>query len=165
MNADWRQAGARIHSVDALDLPHIDQMGHVPAYDNFQLLPNSHGDVQRIVFEARRDDTSPNVLVRQHGTLHCHWQYPQRQTNLYYLHWWTLTYSVFETPQHRDRALALVQRGGGLDAFEQLNGPVETVQAEWQTYVCRLKAALAGSDLEFFKSRRRLGSTNAPPNL
>jgi hypothetical protein len=52
-----------------------------------------------------------------------------------------------------------------LDAFEQLIGPVETVQAEWHAYVRRLKAALAGSDLEFFKSRRRSGSTNAPPNL
>src|ERR1017187_3957914 len=38
-----------------------------------------------------------------------------RHFNLYYLHWWTLTYFVFETPQHRERALALVQRGGGLD--------------------------------------------------
>ena len=32
-----------------------------------------------------------------------------------------------------------------------VNGPVETVQAEWHPYVRRLKAALAGSDLEFFK--------------
>ena len=81
--------------------------------------------------------------------------------NLYYLHWWTLTYFVFESPQHRDRALALVQRGGGLDAFEQLIGPVDTVQAEWHAYVRRLKAALAGSDLEFFKS----GGATGPPTL
>jgi hypothetical protein len=84
--------------------------------------------------------------------------------NLYYLHWWTLTYFVFESPQHRDRALALVQRGGGLDAFEQLIGPVDTVQGEWHAYVRRLKAALAGSDLKFFKSQKRSESTNAPPN-
>jgi Protein of unknown function (DUF1570) len=76
------------------------------------------------------------------------------QFNLYYLHWWTLTYFVFESPQHRERALALVQRGGGLDAFEQLIGPVETVQPEWHAYVRRLKAALAGSDLEFFKKAK-----------
>jgi hypothetical protein len=82
--------------------------------------------------------------------------------NLYYLHWWTLTYFVFESPQHRDRALALVQRGGGLDAFEQLIGPVKTVQPEWHAYVRRLKAALAGSDLEFIKSRRNATPTNAP---
>ena len=67
--------------------------------------------------------------------------------NLYYLHRWTLTYFVFESPQHRERALALVQRGGGLDAFEHLIGPVDTVQPEWHAYVRRLKAALAGSDL------------------
>jgi hypothetical protein len=71
--------------------------------------------------------------------------------NLYYLHWWTLTYFVFESQPHRDRALALLQRGGGLDAFEQTIGPVEQVQSEWHAYVRRLKAALAGSDLEFFK--------------
>jgi hypothetical protein len=87
------------------------------------------------------------------------------QFNLYYLHWWTLTYFVFESPQHRDRALALVQRGGGLDAFEQIIGPVETVQTEWHAYVRRVKAALAGNDLEFFTSRRRAGATNAPPKL
>jgi hypothetical protein len=85
--------------------------------------------------------------------------------NLYYLHWWTLTYFIFETPQHRDNALALVQRGGGLDAFEQLIGPVDTVQTEWHAYVRRLKAALAGKDLDFFKAQRRHGSTNAPPKL
>jgi hypothetical protein len=36
----------------------------------------------------------------------------------------------------------------------QLIGPVETVQAEWHAYVRRLKAALAGSDLEFFKKAK-----------
>jgi Protein of unknown function (DUF1570) len=74
--------------------------------------------------------------------------------NLYYLHWWTLTYFVFESPQYREHALALVQRGGGLDAFEQLIGPVDTVQAEWHAYVRHLKAALAGRDLEFLKKAK-----------
>ena len=82
--------------------------------------------------------------------------------NLYYLHWWTLTYFLFETPQHRDHALALVPQGGGLDAFEQLIGPVDKVQTEWHAYIRRLKAALAGRDLEFFKAQRRSGATNAP---
>jgi hypothetical protein len=82
--------------------------------------------------------------------------------NLYYLHWWTLTYFVFESPQHREHASALVQRGGGLDAFEKIIGPVGTVQTEWHAYVWRLKAALAGRDLEFFKSRRNAAPTNAP---
>ena len=84
------------------------------------------------------------------------------QFNLYYLQWWTLTYFVFESPQHREHALAFVQRGGGLDAFEQLIGPVETVQAEWHAYVRHLKAALAGSDLEFFKKPK--GRTAADGN-
>jgi hypothetical protein len=53
------------------------------------------------------------------------------------------------------RALELVQRGGGLDAFEQLIGPVDAVQTEWHAYVHRLKAALGGKDLELFKSRKR----------
>ena len=69
MNTDGRQAGGRIHHVDALDLPHIDQMSHVPTYDDFQFVPNRHGDVQRIILEARRDDACPNVFVRQRGTL------------------------------------------------------------------------------------------------
>jgi len=76
--------------------------------------------------------------------------------NPYYLHWWTLTYFIFESPQYRDRALKLVQRGGGLDAFEQIIGPVEAVQPEWHAYVRRMKAALAGTDLEFFKAPNRL---------
>jgi hypothetical protein len=42
-----------------------------------------------------------------------------------------------------------------LDAFEQLIGPVNKVQSEWHTYVRRLKAALAGSDLGFFKRAKR----------
>jgi hypothetical protein len=76
------------------------------------------------------------------------------QFNLYYLHWWTLTYFVFESPQHRERALALVQRGGGVGAFEQIVGPVEQAQSEWHACVRRLKAALAGSDLEFFRKAK-----------
>jgi hypothetical protein len=42
---------------------------------------------------------------------------------------------------------------------------VETVQAEWHAYVRRLKAALAGKDLEFFKAPKRAGSSNAPAKL
>lgn len=71
--------------------------------------------------------------------------------NLYYLHWWTLTHFLFESPQYRDKATLLVQQGGGLDAFEKIIGPVERVQTEWHAYVRRLKAALAGKDPEFLK--------------
>lgn len=74
--------------------------------------------------------------------------------NLYYLHWWTLTHFVFESPQHREHALALVERGGGLAAFEQTIGPLETVQPEWHAYVRHMSDALAGKDLEFFKKSK-----------
>jgi hypothetical protein len=72
--------------------------------------------------------------------------------NLYYLHWWTLTHFLFESVQYRERALALVWQGGGLEAFEQTIGPVDQVQSEWHRYVRRLKAAISQSDVRFFKS-------------
>lgn len=65
-----------------------------------------------------------------------------RQFNLYYLHWWTLTHFVFESPQYRDRALELARQGGGLAAFEQTIAPVERAQQEWHAYVRRLKREL-----------------------
>ena len=71
--------------------------------------------------------------------------------NLYYLHWWTLTHFIFDSPQYRERAQALVQRGGGLDAFEQIIGPVDKVQNEWHAYIRRLKTALSKGDVQFFK--------------
>lgn len=61
------------------------------------------------------------------------------QFNLYYLHWWTLTHFLFESPRHRQHALNLVRRGGGLEAFEELIGPVDQVQVEWHRYVRDLK--------------------------
>jgi len=76
------------------------------------------------------------------------------QFNLYYLHWWTLTYFIFESEKYHDRALRLLQSGGGLDAFEKIIGPVEQVQTEWHDYVRRMKAALAGKDREFFKAKK-----------
>jgi hypothetical protein len=83
--------------------------------------------------------------------------------NLYYLHWWTLTYFLFESPQYREHALALVERGGGLEAFEQTIGPVDKVQSEWHAYVRRLKTAIATSDVRYFKSGQLPEPTNAPP--
>src|SRR6266404_4177837 len=64
--------------------------------------------------------------------------------NLYYLHWWTLTHFVFQSPKYQDRALSLAEQGGGLTTFEQTIGPVGQVQAEWHAYVRSLKASLAG---------------------
>jgi hypothetical protein len=71
--------------------------------------------------------------------------------NLYYLHWWTLTYFLFESPQYREHALALVRRGGGLEAFEQTIGPVDKVQDEWHAYIRRLKMAISKGDVRYFK--------------
>lgn len=66
------------------------------------------------------------------------------QFNLYYLHWWTLTHFVFESEAHQGQASKLLQRGGGLEAFEALIGPVERVQTEWHDHVQNLKTRLAG---------------------
>jgi len=74
--------------------------------------------------------------------------------NLYYLHWWTLTYFIFENPKYRDHAVALVREGGSFPAFEQLIGPVDQVQNEWHEYVRKLKANLIATDRQNFKERR-----------
>jgi hypothetical protein len=83
--------------------------------------------------------------------------------NLYYLHWWTLTHFLFQSPQYRDHALALAQRGGGLEAFEQTIAPVAKVQPEWHAYVRRLRTALSSSDVRFFKSGQLPESMNTTP--
>jgi hypothetical protein len=65
-----------------------------------------------------------------------------RNVNLYYLHWWTLTYFIFEDARHRTNALALVRAGGTLSAFERLLGPVDRIQEQWHCWVQRLKQEL-----------------------
>ena len=55
-------------------------------------------------------------------------------------HWWSLTHFVFESERHRTNAVALLERGGKLKAFEELIGPTDTVQREWHDHVRRLKA-------------------------
>ncbi len=75
--------------------------------------------------------------------------------NLYYLHWWSLTHFVLESPRCREHALELVRRGGGLNAFEQTLGPVDQVQVEWHSYVRRLKSVLSGEDLRLRKQTKR----------
>ena len=80
--------------------------------------------------------------------------------NLYYLHWWTLTHFIFESEKYHDRALLLAQRGGGLDAFEEIIGPVGLVQTEWHDYVRQMKAALAGRDRELFKAKKKSKPSN-----
>lgn len=67
----------------------------------------------------------------------------RRHFNLYYLHWWSLTHCLFENPLYREKALKLVEAGGGLEAFERCLGPIERVQSEWHAHVRRIKAELA----------------------
>jgi hypothetical protein len=75
-----------------------------------------------------------------------------RNVNLFYLHWWTLTHYIFE--EHAGAAQQLLARGGGLDAFEQLIGPPERVQLAWHAHVLKLKAAVAGHNPDFLRTGR-----------
>jgi len=83
--------------------------------------------------------------------------------NVYYLHWWTLTHFVFESPRPRERALDLIQQGGGLEAFERTIGPVDQVQAEWHEYVRKMKAELFGGSPRPNRINRLSDATNSPP--
>ena len=85
-----------------------------------------------------------------------------RHFNLYYLHWWTLAHFIFETPKYRAHAAALMKAGGDVKAFEEQIGPFDQVQSEWHAHVRRLKAAVAGNDLKFFKTGQLPQSTNSP---
>jgi hypothetical protein len=82
--------------------------------------------------------------------------------NVYYLHWWTLTYFVFEDERYKSKALKLVERGGGLPAFENLIGPVEKIQPEWHAYVLHLKKTIAGIDRDFLKTGKVPPPSPAP---
>jgi hypothetical protein len=75
-----------------------------------------------------------------------------QEFNLYYLHWWTLMHFIFENPKYRESAMILLQRGGGLEAFEQTIGSVAAVEPEWHRHVRRIKTALGGKDRNFHKT-------------
>ncbi len=60
-----------------------------------------------------------------------------RSVNPHYIGYWSLTHFLFE---YRDGHYAaayrqLIARGGSLDDFERLIGPVERVQGEWYAYL------------------------------
>lgn len=78
--------------------------------------------------------------------------------NLYYLHWWSLTHFLFESPRCRDHAVELVRQGGILEAFERVLGPVDEVQAEWHLYVRHLKSTLSREELKL-QNKSRPGPT------
>jgi len=69
--------------------------------------------------------------------------------NLYYLHWWTLTHFLFEDERHRKNAKLLLARGGSLAAFEELIGPLQTIEPQWYAHVLRIKDALDRPSPEF----------------
>lgn len=81
-----------------------------------------------------------------------------RQFNLYYLHWWSLTHFLFETPRHRSVCLQLIRERGRLEAFERLVGPVDGVQRAWYAHVRELKASLALNAPAARQSRRQQGT-------
>lgn len=83
------------------------------------------------------------------------------QFNLYYLHWWTLTHFLFESPRCRDHAAELVRQGGTLEAFEKALGPVDEVQAEWHDYVRHLKSNVSGDDFRLRKKPRSGPDSNS----
>ena len=72
--------------------------------------------------------------------------------NLYYLHWWTLTHFLFEEGMPAGKADLLLQRGGGLEVFEELAGSLNGVEGEWHNHVQRIKTALASRNLQFHKT-------------
>lgn len=82
--------------------------------------------------------------------------------NLYYLHWWTLTHFIFEAPQYRPHAVAVVQGGGRLGTVEKLLAPVEQLEKDWHAHVRAIKAQLAGTDLQPRRKTAAIPSDAAP---
>ena len=77
--------------------------------------------------------------------------------NLYYLHWWSLTHFIFESEKGGNPATRLLQRGGDLKAFEELIGPVDSVQPKWHEHVRLIKTALSRPGSRLLKKK---GSMN-----
>jgi hypothetical protein len=75
-----------------------------------------------------------------------------KEFNLYYLHWWSLTHFIYQHPIYSKNGPALLEHGGDLKSFEQLIGPIDKIQEEWHKHVRHLKALAAGKDLHFLKT-------------
>jgi hypothetical protein len=80
-----------------------------------------------------------------------------RHFNLYYLHWWTLTHYLFETPKFSEGSTKVMEHGGTLDAFEKYIGPVDSVSAGWFRHVRLMKTAIGGHDSEFLETGKLPG--------
>ena len=61
--------------------------------------------------------------------------------NQYYLHWWSLTHFLlhYENGRYKAGLSRLIAAGGGLAAFEEHIGPVETVERQWYGYLAGLQ--------------------------
>jgi hypothetical protein len=77
-----------------------------------------------------------------------------REFNLYYVHWWSLSHFLLEGggSERREACLQLIRDGGGLEAFEKRIGPVDEVQAEWYQYLRELQDRTMRGE---FSPRRR----------
>jgi hypothetical protein len=75
-----------------------------------------------------------------------------KEFNLYYLHWWSLTHFIFNHPVYGKHAVELAIRGGDLRSFEELIGLVEKIQPEWHAHVRHIKEAATGKDRHFWKT-------------
>ncbi|MFO7956702.1 MAG: DUF1570 domain-containing protein [Candidatus Brocadiia bacterium] len=66
-----------------------------------------------------------------------------REFNLYYVHWWSLTHFLLESDEGRlrDRYFRVIREGGALKAFEQNIGAVEQVQSQWYDHLRKLRQA------------------------
>ncbi|MFO1476819.1 MAG: hypothetical protein U1F98_09225 [Verrucomicrobiota bacterium] len=81
--------------------------------------------------------------------------------NLYYLHWWSLTHFLLES-QTNISAAELVRTGGEPGRLEELYGPLPQMEAQGHLYVRRLRSALNGNDLIFFRTGRLSPEPPAP---
>jgi hypothetical protein len=69
-----------------------------------------------------------------------------RNVNLYYLHWWSLTHFLmhYDDGKYRAGLGRLIADGGTLPAFEQWIGQADVVEKQWYGYVLALQKELAG---------------------
>jgi hypothetical protein len=61
--------------------------------------------------------------------------------NLYYMHWWSLTYFLmnYGDGRYRDGFSKLIDENGTVSSFESNIGKIEDIEAQWYQYVIELK--------------------------
>lgn len=71
-----------------------------------------------------------------------------RHFNLYYIEYWSLTHFLLHSGggKHAAAYRELIARGGSLEDFQRLIGPVEAIQPEWYEYLIRLKDDIGNAD-------------------